>query len=231
MFNLIKNNKLLFKNISYLAFFQIANYILPILVFPYLIKVVGIEKFGIVSLAQAVALYLNVLIEYGFNFSATRFISNNRDDKVLVNKTITSVITLKLIFFCLILLPYILIIYFVPYLKTNAFLFASGFLILLGMTFFPIWLFQGIEKLKYITIANLIGKIVTILMIFVLIKVPEDYIYILLIYAAGSLITGLLGLFFINFYGFSFGKISIKDIKYHLQEGYSIFISSLGINL
>jgi len=216
---------------SYLAFFQMANYILPILVFPYLIKVLGIDKFGLVSLAQAVALYLNVLIEYGFNLSATKFISKNRNDLLIVNKTITSILTLKLIFFGLVLFLFLLIIYLVPYLKNNAFLFLTGYSILFGMTIFPIWLFQGVEKLKHITIANLIGKIATISMIFLLINDPKDYIYILLIYAIGSVITGVLGLSFINIYGFSFGKISIKDLKFHMQSGYSIFISSLGINL
>lgn len=231
IFKSIKNNSLLLKNMSYLAFFQMANYILPILVFPYLIKVVGIDKFGLVSLAQAVALYFNVLIEYGFNFSATKFISKNRNDILIINKTITSILTLKLMFFGLVFVLFILIIYLVPYLKNNAFLFLTGYSILFGMTIFPIWLFQGVEKLKHITIANFIGKIATISMIFLLINEPKDYVYILLIYAIGSVITGALGLFFINFYGFSFGKISINDLKFHIKSGYSIFISSLGINL
>ncbi len=231
IFKSIKNNSLLLKNMSYLAFFQIANYILPILVFPYLIKIVGIDKFGLVSLAQAVVLYFNVLIEYGFNFSATKFISNNRNDILIINKTITSILTLKLIFFGLVFVLFILIIYLVPYLKNNAFLFLTGYSILFGMTIFPIWLFQGVEKLKHITIANLIGKIATISMIFLLINDLKDYVYVLLIYAIGSVITGVLGLFFIKIYGFSFGKISFNDLKFHIQSGYSIFISSLGINL
>ncbi len=231
MLNLIKNNRLLVKNISYLAFFQIANYILPILVFPYLIKIVGIDKFGIVSIVQAVILYLNVLIEYGFNFSATKYISRNRDNKKIVNQTISSVLTLKLVLFAVVLIFFSLFVYTIPFLKINSFLYITGYLILFGMAIFPIWLFQGIEKLKHITIANFVGKLIAIALIFLIIKSPNDYIYILLIYATGSIVTGLLGLVFIKFYGFSFGRISFKDLKYHIQSGYSIFISSLGINL
>ncbi|MCF6222602.1 MAG: oligosaccharide flippase family protein [Flavobacteriaceae bacterium] len=208
-----------------------ANYLLPILIFPYLIKVVGIDKFGIISLAQAVALYLNVLIEYGFNYSATKFISKNRGDLKIINKTISSILILKLLFFCLVLIFYFIVINTIPTLKTNSFLFITGYLILFGMAIFPIWLYQGVEKLKHITIANFIGKIITILMIFILIKNPQDYIYVLLIYAIGSFITGFLGLVSIKLYGFSFGKISKEDLKFHLTNGYSIFISTLGINL
>ena len=227
----IKRNKLLAENISYLALFQIANYILPIIVFPYLIRIIGIDKFGIVSLAQAAALYLNVLIDYGFNFSATKFISTNRENFKLVNKTISSVLTIKLLIFLVVFVFFIPIIYYVDFLNINFFLYLTGYMILFGIAIFPIWFFQGIEKLKHITYANLIGKIITITLIFILIKEEHDYIYILLIYAIGSLITGIIGLFFIKFYGFSFGKISIKDIKFHLSEGYSIFVASIGINL
>ena len=228
---LLNNNKLLVKNISYLALFQGINYILPIVIIPYLIKIIGIENFGLVSLAQAIVLYINVLVEYGFNFSATKFISRNRKNKRVVNKTLSTVLVLKLFFLIVVFLFFLILIFNVPILRKNAILYLSGYSILLGMAIFPIWFFQGIEKLKHITYANLIGKIIIVILIFTLIKNQGDYIHILFIYALGSIITGFLGLFFIRFNGYSFGRIGTKDLKYHLSKGYTIFISSIGISL
>jgi len=87
MFNKLRNiishpeHKILLKNTFSLSILQFANYILPLITIPYVVRVIGPDRFGLVSFAQAFVTYFLLVVNYGFDLSATREISSNRDDK------------------------------------------------------------------------------------------------------------------------------------------------------
>jgi len=70
-----KDKKRLLSNFFSLSVLQIFTYILPLLTLPYLVRVLGVEKFGLVMFAQAFMMLFNLLVEYGFILSATREVS------------------------------------------------------------------------------------------------------------------------------------------------------------
>ena len=98
---LIKENQTVRKlvsNFSYLSLIEIINLLLPLVSYPYLIRVVGADKYGIVVFAQAIISYLIIIINFGFNVSATRRVSENRNDNHKLNIIYSSVIYQKIIF-------------------------------------------------------------------------------------------------------------------------------------
>ncbi|MDP2039325.1 MAG: oligosaccharide flippase family protein, partial [Ignavibacteria bacterium] len=97
----INHNHRLIKNITALSFLQLMNYVFPLITVPYVVRVLGAEKFGMVSFAAAFVSYFTLLTDYGFNFSATRSISINRNDTSRTAEILLSVYVIKAVLFVL----------------------------------------------------------------------------------------------------------------------------------
>ena len=72
--------QVLIKNFTSLGLVQVTNYLLPLLVVPFLIRKIGIELFGLVSFAQAMVAYYNVVVDYGFNLTITQKIALQKNN-------------------------------------------------------------------------------------------------------------------------------------------------------
>ncbi len=78
--------KTLFSNFISLSVLKGLNLILPLLTIPYLLGVIWVEKYGILAFVNAIVLYFQIVIEYGFNSTATRDISVFSSDKKKVEQ-------------------------------------------------------------------------------------------------------------------------------------------------
>ena len=101
MYDLFKLSRLLDSrlagNVLSLSVLQGLNYILPLLTIPYLVNVLGIGKFGVLAFALAVVGYLGVVVEYGFNLSATKNVSEVRTDRAKLSDIFTHVLLIKIV--------------------------------------------------------------------------------------------------------------------------------------
>ncbi len=100
-----------------------------------------------------------------------------------------------------------------------------------GNALFPVWFFQGTEKMKYIANINIVGGIAFTLLIFLLIKGPEDYLMVPVINSFVFMLTGLIGLSVaVGKFNMSFTLQGYKHIRHQLKAGWDIFISVVAIN-
>ena len=149
-----ENNRNLFRNFFYLSALNVANFILPFLTFPYLVRVIGIDNFGLLAFATSIATYFIIITDYGFNLTATRHISINRGDSLMINKIVSSVFIIKAMLFAVSLVVFVFLIMLIPKLYQNWQIFLFTFGTVAGQFLFPVWFFQGIEKMKVISILN-----------------------------------------------------------------------------
>ena len=228
----IKNSSLLLKNFSSLTVLQFSNYFFPLITFPYLVRVLGPEKFGLINFAAAFVAYFSVLTDYGFNLSATREISIARKNSSRVNSIFSSVMTTKLILFFIGTIIFFLILFATPKLSENYLIFMATFPIVLGSVLFPIWFFQGMEEMKYITIINVGVKFLWFVSIFLFIKSSDDTLLLVLLNSGSLLIIGIISLLIIKWkFHVSFKLPLFSDVKKQLYEGWYYFVSSASITL
>jgi len=227
-----KDKKRLLENFISLSILQGANYILPLITLPYLVRVLGPEKFGLLAFAQAFVAYFGILIDYGFNLSATREVSIHRDNKEKLNEIYSSVTIIKISIYIISLILMSIIVFSFEKFKKDYLLYYLYFLGMISGILFPSWLFQGLEKMKYITIINIATRVFFTIMIFVLIKEQTDYYFVPILNSIGGILGGFAALWIIrkNF-NIKFKIPTLDRILYELKEGWHIFISTVAISL
>jgi PST family polysaccharide transporter len=222
----------LVENFLSLSVLQIANYILPLITLPYLARVLGPEKFGLIAFSQAFIGYFIILTDYGFNLSATRDISINRGNKEKVSEIFSSVMMIKFFLFLLALGIMSAIIFVFEKFRQDWKMYYLTFGMVLGQVLFPVWFFQGMERMKYITFLNILSKLIFTIAIFIFVRKVEDYLYVPLLNSLGFIVAGVLGLWLaLRDFGIEFKIPSWKEIKHQLKEGWYIFISTVAISL
>jgi len=221
----------LLSNFMSLSVLQGANYVLPLITLPYLVRVLGPEKYGLIAFAQAFIQYFNILTDYGFNLSATREISIHRDNAQKVSEIFSSVMIIK---FCLLVLSFVImsiLVFSFWKFRQDWLIYYLTFGMVVGQVLFPVWFFQGMERMKYITFLNITAKLIFTFAIFVFIRQASDYIYVPLLNLFGYLVAGALALRIV-FRGFKVGfKVpSYSSLIHQLKEGWYIFISQVAIS-
>lgn len=228
----LKNNKSIINSFSYLSALQLINLLIPLATYPYLIRVVGKEAFGSVVFAQAVVNYLVIFVGFGFNLSATRLVSINRQDKQKLSEIISSVFILKGILLLIAFVTLALLLLYVPKAKGYEVLFLVSMWACIYDVIYPIWYYQGLEKMQYITIITLISRIVFVILIFICIHQPSDFLLIPIIYGIGAIIAGVISLYIVFFsHAIKFKWQRSETLWYYLLDSIPIFISNISIIL
>lgn len=182
-------------------------------------------------MAQAILMYFVIIPDYGFNLTSTQEVANARSNKAGVDKVVSYTINAKILLLVISFFTLVVLIEVIPFLNQNKSLFYSGFLIVVGQTFFPMWFFQGIEKLQFVAYLNFIARIILTALIFLIVDSKEDYLWILPIYSAGPIIASIIALFLMaRLFHVSFLAPTWLDIKSSLFRGFNLFVGSLANN-
>ena len=225
-----KDKRAVAHNFVSLIFLQGANYILPLLVLPYLVRILGAEKFGLVMFSQSLILFLTVFVDYGFNISGTREISINRGDKKELSKIFSAIIIIKIGLILVALVLLFMVVELFTRFSIDAEVYYLSFGVTIGQALFPVWFFQGIEKMKFVTLINILAKVITTILIFVIIRVKSDYILVPIFYSLGYIVAGVFGLFLCLKY-VNFKLPSIGLMKRLLVDSTSLFVSNFATSL
>jgi len=226
MIKITADKKRLLSNFFSLSALQGLNMLLPLITMPYLVRVLGVENFGLVNFALSIIMYFNILVSFGFDLSATREISIHRDNTKKVSEIFSSVMIIKTVLGLISFFILSLLILSLGSIKEHYMLYYATFGIVIGNVIFPAWFFQGMERMKYITYVNVISRLFFTILIFILVHESSDYIYVPILNSLGAIIGGLYSLWLIyKLFNIQFSFPSINMIFLKFKDSYLFFLS------
>lgn len=193
----LSRNKTVLANFSYLSLLQVFTILFPLLTYPYLLRVIGLELYGVIIFAQTIINYVSLVINFGFNMSGARDVAVHKEDKVRLSQIVSSTYLCKFILWIVCLIVYLSVISIVPFFRDYYWVYLLSFLLTLNELLLPIWFFQGIEKMKYITIVNLSARLLFVAAIFLFVREREDYLLVPLLNGIGTILAGGLSLYIV----------------------------------
>ena len=216
------------KDVIYLFVLQIVDKILPLVVIPYLMIVLGSEKYGYIGFSSAVIQYIILIVDFGFNLSATKKIAvAQQQGKLEVSKIFFSTFYAKLILLfistCIVLIAIVAIASIKRYSSTILCMYPM----VIGTVLTPTWLFQGIGRIRLLAIISSLSKLIILPLIFLFVNDNKDYNLAALIQSSVYFFAGLISvLIIIRLKLISLVKVPISSIKTEIQESFPLFLSS-----
>ena len=218
------------ENAIYLTILQWFNYLIPLLILPYLVRTIGTKMFGLVMFAQTVATIFTLITDFGFSITGTRALSILKKNRTMKGELFFGVMSIKFALIILLLFFLFALTSTSDKFSQNKIIYYYSFGVTIGMTIFPSWFFHGIQNMKVITIVNAVSRTLFAGLVFMFITKPEDFLLVPLFNSASYIITGLFGFF----YALKFLKIKVPSIVFIfnlVKESFKLFLSNLSTSL
>lgn len=199
------------KNLLYSFILTSSNYVFPLLVYPYVSRVLGVDKIGTCNFIDSIIQYFVLISMFGITSIGIREIAKAKVRQTDLNEVYSSLFTINAIFTSIALAALFVVIFFVPSLQEFRKLLFIGVLKVVSNFFLMEWLFKGLEDFKYITVRTLIVKLLYVASIFIFIHSQEDYVtYYLLTVLMITVNSIFNGFYSRRFVSFSFKGITFK---------------------
>lgn len=225
-------NKTVLANVSYLSILQIFTILFPLLTYPYLLRVIGLDLYGVIVFAQTIITYVSLVINFGFNMSGAKNVAICKENKELLSRIVSSTYLCKLILWSICVVVYFSIISIVPFFKEHYWVYSLSFLLTFNELLLPIWFFQGIENMKYITIVNMLARLLFVIAIFLFIHEQEDYLLVPLLNGLGAVVAGILSLYIVlGRERVRLSVIPIRELRSAYKESFPLFVSTLSTQI
>lgn len=197
------------KNIFYSTLLTLANYIFPLITYPYVSRVLGVTNIGICNFVDNIINYFLVFSTMGISVLGVREIAAVRDNRKERDKAFSSLLALNAATTFVAAVVLAVAIFVVPSLVPYRKLLFVGVAKLIANSLFLEWLFRGIEDFQYITNRSIIIKTLYVVAVFVFVRKPEDYDIYYLLLALTVILNALVN----AVHSRRFVSFSLKDIK------------------
>lgn len=211
------------KNLFALYGVQVATLVLPLLSIPFLARVLGPSALGELAAIQSLFATLGFLIEYGFNFSATRQAAIHQHDRDKLTEILGNVLGAKILLSLLFLLISLAVYFFVPVFRSHPTLFWLGFVGALAQGFNLMWFYQGIEKMSLAATVDILCKSAYIALLFLFIRSPQDLTLVIGFQSAAFILSLVINAFRSRQYSNSL-SLSLSGSLEALKDGRSMFL-------
>jgi PST family polysaccharide transporter len=218
----------LVRNILALYGVRAVDQLLPIVVIPFLARVLGADGWGLVASAQALAIYGIITVEYGFELAGTRAVARDRGSGARLTELISGIFATQLLLAVVVALAAVLVRLTVPEFQDQPLLLwaALAFAILQGL--YPLWFFVGQERIPLIATIGVGTKVLATIAIFLLVRGPGDGWIVLAAYAGAAFLATAAG-YALMLRQVRPGRLDLELISRTLRLGFSMFVMRISV--
>lgn len=219
-------------NVASLFSVQIANFLLPLLTVPYVVRIIGPDKLGLLNFSQAYVTYFSLLINYGFDMAAVRAIAANRADKAATNRIFSQVMAGKALLWVLSTIVFTIVTLTNSEFKGHLFLHVCTYLVCIGTVLSPFWLYQAMEDLGRVAIFNLAVKLIFSFSVLLFIRQADDYVYQNLAISVSQILISIVAIWVaIRRFDIQFAWPTAAELRTRFREDRTLFFSSVMITV
>jgi PST family polysaccharide transporter len=227
---LFSKYKTLLINFGYLNIVQVINYLVPILIIPYIISTIGLESFGLINYSISIGTYFFLVMDFGFSLYGVKLVKENIGSSKRLSAIFCSIFLIKIIVTILCFLILYFLVEVITTLREEKLLMLITFTSFFAQSLFPSWFFQGTEKMSYILVLTALSKLIygSLLLLFL---ESYNYIFVPIASTIGWIFVSFLGIIIIQKkHKITIVKLTKTHTMSYLTESFSLFISQFSIN-
>ena len=206
---------------------NIVSALVGFLIYPYVIRVLGAEQYGLYAFLLAVAMYFQDIIDFGFDSPCTKRVALDSDDKDKLSQIVSTVFFCKLLLIVLSVAIALPIILAIPLLKKNILVFAVIFIQNLYKTFYPQWYYLGTKNMKFSSILQAVIRVSQIPLILIFVKDTGDLMVYALIVSGTMFVGSLVGGANVLMEGIRIVGVSFSQMKEYYKEATPFFVTTI----
>ena len=207
-----------------------SSIIFPLITFPYISRVLMAAGNGKVATASAVLAYFNMFASLGIPTYGIRACAKVRDDKELLSKTVQELLVINSVTMLITGVVYAFSVALVPEFAAEKELYIINGIGLVLNVFAVTWLYNALEQYAYITVVNMAVKLLSLILMFLLVKNPDDYV----LYGGITVLASSASYVFNFVYATRFitlKKSGCYDFGRHLKPIFRFFAMSAAISV
>lgn len=222
-----KENATVAENYVFMTVLQALNVCFYLLVYPFLIRVLGVDSYGLYVYAAAVVALFVTFVSFGYDLPAAKRIAENVGDKNAMSQILSEVTTSKLLLEVFAMIVYFGLFLLLPKMQANPILFAIVFFQTITNIFFPQWYFQGVQRMRVVTYIQVAFKVLSLPFLFWFLHDAQDnWVYALIVTItaiAGGVVAWLI---IIYKDGIKVRLVSLSAIQVSIRNALPFFLSN-----
>jgi len=194
------------KNFFYSSILTVSGYLFPLIVYPYITRVLGVANIGACNFVDSIVDYFILFSMLGIATVGIREVAAAKGDPKVLKLCFNRLFSLNILITSVFAIIYVVLLLFLPQFQDYRGLMSIGLIKLLFNTLLVEWFYKGLEQFKYITIRSVAVKFIYVVCVFLFVKNTEDFYVYYLLTAMMFVINALLNIKYI----YSFTKIELS---------------------
>jgi len=169
------------KNYLFNLLLSVSNILFPILSFPYVSRIIGPTGIGKVQFVTTFAQYFSLIAALGIPIYGVREIAKSKHDKNKLSLVFSELTSIYLLTSLVLSAIYLALVFLFPFFKADRTLYLlSVMLVISGFSSID-WFYEGLEEFKTVALRSVVVRMISLALMFLLIRTSGDYFYYLLI--------------------------------------------------